>query len=70
MNESSLRIGFIFLWVRITGSSITYRKQESLRFVTVTNPSVMDSDYKNGQNFSGDIFNPPVADKIKQEMIK
>jgi hypothetical protein len=28
MNESSLSIGFIFLWVWITGYSITHRKQE------------------------------------------
>jgi hypothetical protein len=47
--------------------SIIQGSKQGYIFVTTASRPVMDSDYKNGQIFSGDIFNPPSADKIKWE---
>jgi hypothetical protein len=64
INESSLSIGFIFFGYRLRVLQLSVKGL--LLFVTSTNPS-MDPDYKNGQSFLEDIFNPPGADKIKWE---
>jgi hypothetical protein len=53
INESSTSIGFIFHRVRANCFSFIQGSKQDYIFVTTASRSVMNSDYKNGQIFSG-----------------